>query len=100
MGKFLVFVIAILVAGCSPANLEEAKEKACARWAEVGYTCIGYEGYQWGGWYGGKYGGARVWHSLKRADNPTVIYTGCVQFWGNELHVYGPTAIDAIGTQK
>ena len=94
--KALILAAAVLLTGFGSANLEEAKAKACARWAEVGYQCVGYEGYTWGIWVGGKYGGARVWHTLKRVDNPSVIYTGFVQFWGDELHIYGPTAIDAI----
>lgn len=69
---------------------------ACARWKEIGYECVGYEGFLWGVWLGGPYGGARVWHTLKRKEAPTIIYTGYVQRWGSEYHIYGPTAVDAI----
>jgi len=96
MKKLILVSAVLLLSGCSSANLEEAKAKACARWKEVGYECVGYEGYNWGGWFGGQYGGARVWHTLKREGNPKVIYSGYVQFWGDELHIYGPKAIDAI----
>lgn len=96
MKSIIAIATTLALTGCGYANLDEAKDKACARWKEAGYECVGYEGYQWGSWYGGKYGGAKVWHSLKRPENPTVIYTGNVQFWGDELHLYGPTAIDAI----
>lgn len=95
--KFFIaaFALMLLLAG-SPANLEETKAAACDRWKEIGYTCVGYEGYQWGMWIGWSYGGALVWHTLKREEAPGVIYTGYVQRWGDEYHIYGPTAVDAI----
>ena len=83
----------------SYANIEETKENACQTWSKAGYTCIGYEGFQWGRWFGGKYGGAKVWHTLHRKENPTVIYTGFVQRWGEEYHLYGPKAVDAISNK-
>lgn len=93
---FVAVSIAFALAGCSSANLEETKLAACDRWAEVGYKCVGYEGWQVGPWVGGDYGGAKIWHTLKRDEAPGIIYTGYVQKWGKEFHVYGPTAIDAI----
>lgn len=88
-----------VLGGCSSANLEETKAAACDRWKTIGYTCVGYEGYQWGEWFGGSYGGAKVWHTLKRAEAPGIIYTGNVQRWGDEYHIYGPRAVDAIKGQ-
>jgi hypothetical protein len=84
----------------SSFNLSYVKEHAAARWREVGYEVIGYEGYQWGFWGPGGYGGAKVWYSLRRTkpDDRGVIYTGSLYRWGSELHVYGPRAIDAIST--
>lgn len=101
MKKLLIISVCAALAGCSSSNLEQAKQQACERWKQVGYQCVGYEGYEIGMWFGGQYGGAKVWHSLRREENPSVIYTGYVQFWGDELHIYGPKAIDAIsGARK
>jgi hypothetical protein len=98
MFKHVVIVLSLvtLLGGCSSANLTEVKSKACQRWSEVGYTCVGYEGYNYGFWLGGNYGGADVWYTLKRAEAPNTIYTGYIRMWGDELHTYGPTAVDAI----
>ena len=92
----IIAVAAVALTGCASANLKETKAAACDRWKEIGYKCQGYEGYQWGMWLGGSYGGARVWHTLKRDEAPGIIYTGSVQRWGDEYHIYGPTAVDAI----
>ena len=94
--KKAILLISIVMGGCSFANLEDTKAAACGRWEEIGYKCVGYEGYQWGFWLGGDYGGAFVWHSLKRDEAPGIIYTGSMQKWGNEYHVYGPRAVDAL----
>jgi hypothetical protein len=93
MNKIIVLV-ALMSAGCAPANLQEVKEKSCQAWERVGFECIGYEGYQWGMWFGGGNGGDKVWNTLKRAESPGIIYSGSVQKWGDELHVYGPIAIN------
>lgn len=97
---FFDFVLAIVIFLVIPTsnNLSDVKEVACSRFEEAGYKCVGYEGYQWG--FGvGSYGGARVWYSLKR-DNTNIMYVGYVQKWGDEYHIYGPTAVDAIKGQS
>ena len=80
---------------CSYENLDYVKEHGEDRWRELGYEPVAYEGYSWGlnPWFG--YGGARVWWNLKRDDNG-IMYTGYLVRWGDELHMYGPKAIDAI----
>ena len=97
----IISYVAILcgLVGCSSANLQEVKAAACDKWQSVGYECIGYEGFQWGFWGAFGYGGAHVWHALKREKAPGIIYSGSIQKWGDELHVYGPKAIDAIKGQ-
>jgi len=91
----LCAVMCLMFGGCSYSNLEEVKQNACGKWAEVGYECVGYEGYGIGlGFW--NYGGAQVWHTLKRKEAPGIIYTGHIIKWGDEYHVYGPEAVDAI----
>ena len=51
--KNIVMVFAIIMSGCSYANLDDVKSVVCERWRQVGYECIGYEGFQWGFWIGG-----------------------------------------------
>ncbi len=81
----------------SPANLDSVKANAAETWRQAGYEIIGYEGFQWGKWWGGTYGGAAVWHSLRRYPNDNgIIYSGFIKRWGDEYHIYGPHAIDAI----
>lgn len=91
----LVILVALALVGCA-SNVDYVKERGAARWREVGYEPIGYEGYQWGLWFGPGYGGASVWWSLRRVPDNGTIYTGYLRRWGDELHVYGPHAIDAI----
>ncbi len=83
---------------CSSGNLEYCKKNACEKWRSVGFECVGYEGYQWAFWgkFGSKYGGAIVWHTLKRIPDNGVIYGGFVQRWGDELHVYSLKPYDGF----
>lgn len=100
MKKSLLLIVALL-SGCSYANLDEMKAKACGKWESVGFQCVGYDGYQWGFTpFNTNYGGAKVWHYLKREDAPGVIYNGYVQKWGDEIHAYGPIAVDALRTPR
>jgi hypothetical protein len=68
--------------GCG-RNVEWVKARADARWKELGYTAIGYEGYLWSPFCGGD-----VWYLLKRDDTPGVIYTASLCRRWDELHVY------------
>ena len=94
MGKW--FLLAVLLVGCSSGNLEDVKRHAPDVWKQAGYRVVGYAGYQWGFWGFTSYGGAEVWHTLVRPENPHVIYSGFIQRWGSEYHIYGPGAVDAI----
>jgi hypothetical protein len=93
----LLIICVICISGCfSSSNLDYVKNNASTVWKSVGYEVIGYDGFQWGFWIPFTlYGGAKVWYSLKR-DNNGIIYNGYLQSWGNEIHVYGPKAVDAI----
>lgn len=94
-------MLALLLGGCSYANLDDMKAQACSKWASVGFQCVGYDGYQWGFTpFDSRYGGAKVWHYLKNKDTPGIIYSGYVQRWGDEVHVYGPIALNAIQTPR
>jgi len=93
MRKILILIPLALVA-CSPANVDYVKERADAKWAKQGYEVVDYEGYQWG--IGGfSYGGANVWYRLKKNPDNGRTYSGHLQRWGDELHVYGPDVNDA-----
>jgi len=91
-----VLLSACLLTGCSSSNLDYVKENAEKTWSQVNYNIVGYEGYQWGKWGFRGYGGARVWYRLEQIPDNGITYTGYLQQWGDEIHIYGPTAIDAI----
>lgn len=88
--KYLTIFIGLFLAGCSSGNLEYVKEKAEHKWEKQGYKVLDYEGYEWGFWGLNNYGGAKVWYRLRRLDNLCLSYSGYLQRWGDELHVYGP----------
>jgi hypothetical protein len=96
MRRYLVLLLCICFVGCSSANLDFVKEHGEEKWKSIGWTPVGYEGFEWGmlGVFG--YGGAKVWWVLKQTPDNGITYSGYLQRWGNELHVYGPRAIDAI----
>ncbi len=90
---------AVGLTGCSSSNVDELKTVAPDVWAKQGFETVAYEGYKFGP--GGipplsEYGGAKVWNRLKKVPDNGVTYSGSIQKWGNEYHVYGPEAIDAF----
>ena len=91
--SFGIFLFWCGIIGTS-ANLAETKANACATFNAVGYECVGYEGYQWGTWVGGSYGGAKVWYTLRVKDVPSTLFTGFVQRWGDEYHVYSVSPVN------
>jgi hypothetical protein len=86
----------LFLVGCSSGNLDYVKDKAPEKWKTQGFEVVDYEGYQWGTGGINSYGGAKVWHRLKKIPDNGITYSGYIQRWGDELHVYGPDAIDAI----
>ena len=92
-------VLGQIYIGPNSNNLEDVKNNAKTTWNSIGFEIVGYEGYQWGFGYG-DYGGANVWYNLSKIPDNGITYTGYLVKWGNEYHVYGPTAIDAIRPQK
>jgi len=98
MLKRLVLVLMLFVlSGCGYGNLDYVKEHATEKWKKQGFEVVDYEGYQWGNVIPfTTYGGANVWYRLKKTPNNGVTYSGCLQRWGDEIHVYNLKAIDAI----
>ena len=95
--KLITALLSIcLLSGCSSSNLDHVKESAEETWKQVGYNIVGYEGFQWGFWGFRGYGGAKVWYRLEQIPDNGITYTGYLQQWGDEIHIYGPFAIDAI----
>lgn len=86
--------------GCS-ANKEYLMQSAEAKWKKQGFEIVDYEGFHYGsfGYPFFPYGGAVVYYKLKKIPDNGITYSGGMQRWGfNEIHVYGPSAIDAIKT--
>ncbi len=93
----LVIVVSLFFSGCFyPANLDYVKDRAEQRWKEMGFEIVGYDGFQWGFVPWPSYGGAKIWHVLKRIPDNGITYGGYLQRWGGEIHMYKIRAIDAI----
>lgn len=94
--KRFILIICLALSSCGYANLDEVKRISPAVWEKQGFEAINYEGFQWGFWAGGSYGGAHVWYRLKKIPDNGITYSGFIQIWGGEPQIYGPIAIDAI----
>jgi hypothetical protein len=94
--KSAIVALALLTAACSPMNKDEVQKAAPAKWKAQGFEVVDYEGFEWGFWGPFGYGGARVWHRLRKSPDNGITYSGYIQKWGDEYHVYGPIAQDAI----
>lgn len=92
---FTAICLAFFLSSCGYGNLDYVKDRAEDRWNSQGFGVVGYDGYQWGFWVG-SYGGAAVWYRLKKTTDNGIIYSGALERWGDEIHVYNVEAIDAI----
>lgn len=96
MIKLMIFWISLCIIllsrACSPANVDYVKAHAEAKWNDLDYEVVAYEGYNFCQIAWGDYGGACVWYAVRRDG---IMYTGYLKRWGDELHVHGPTAVNA-----
>jgi hypothetical protein len=92
----LAGLLTLTLGGCGAGNLDDVKVHAEETFESVGFKVVGYEGYQWGFWGFNNYGGAKVWYRLDKIPWNGITYSGYIQKWGDEYHVYGPIATDAI----
>lgn len=72
-------------------NVDDCKEAADRTWAASGYEITGYERYLWSPINGGD-----VWYLVQPKDRNGITYHGYLAKWGNEFHIYGLTALDAL----
>lgn len=75
-------------------NVETVKSSHREVWEAAGYEVQGYEGYQWGPIHGGG-----VWYIVTRKGRPEITYHGYLAKWGDEIHIYGLSAIDALSAR-
>lgn len=93
----VLFVIILVFMTTGSFNREFVAEHAEAEWVAQGFEVVAYEGYQWGtGFRYTRYGGGKVWYRLKKIPDNGITYSGYIQRWGDELHVYGPNATEAL----
>jgi hypothetical protein len=89
----LVFVFLPLKLVCTADNASYVKERGPEVWRSVGFEPVGYEGYTFGLGVG-EYGGAKVWWTLKKVPDNGLTYSGYLQRWGSEIHVYNQKPIE------
>jgi hypothetical protein len=94
--RIFVLMLAALITACSSGNLDYVKERANKRFKDYGFDVVAYDGYKWGFWGFNSYGGADVWYRIKNIPDNGITYTAYLNRWGDEIHIYGPFAIDAI----
>jgi hypothetical protein len=92
----ILVLLTLLCVSCGPFNVDYVKPRACAKWEAQGFECVDYEGWSTSGPGFGRYGGGQVWHRLRKIPDNGITYSGSIVRWGDELHVYGPKAADAI----
>jgi hypothetical protein len=99
IGIILTVIIIIPLTGnslCSSRHLDSLKKEAPYVWREQGFEVVAYEGYRREPLFFNNYGGASVWHRLRKIPDNGITYSGCIGMWGTEIHVYGPYAVEAI----
>jgi len=80
------------VHGCT-RNVDWVKERADSTATVNGFEIVGYEGYIWDIFYGG-----RVWYLLKRVPDVGIVYHAgfCRRPSTDEIHIVRLKAVDAI----
>ena len=86
----IVVLFLIGIGGCkvSSRNLAETKLNAPQFLAAQGFTVVGYQGYEYG-----LFSGGRAWYTMSKNN---ITYQAMVMNWYGELHLYYLKAIDAI----
>lgn len=72
-------------------NVETTKSNCAGTWKQAGYEIVGYEGYHWSPLAGGS-----VWHLVRKEKDNGIVYSGYIEKWGSEYHIYHLRAVDAI----
>lgn len=92
-----LLLLGLTLVSCHSGNKEWTLERACSKWQAQGFECVDYEGWDFGfGVPFTSYGGANIWHRLKKVPDNGITYSGYMRRWGEEIHVYGPKAVEAI----
>lgn len=97
--KHFTLLLLLLITSCS-GNIDYVKDRSVEKWRKQGFEVIDYEGYKFGLYGFGPYGGADVWYRLKKIPDNGLTYSGYIKRWGNELHVYGPKSVEGITPNK
>ena len=93
--KTVMIVMLLILSSCS-RNVEYVKSKAAETWKQAGYEIVGYEGYSiWSPIAGGE-----VWYTVKSPHTPGILYSGYLERWFDEIHVYGPRVINKFGIEE
>lgn len=89
---FAVCSSALLGSGCA-RNVDYVKERSAQTAQASGWEIIGYEGYQWCPFYGGK-----VWYLMRRSSEDVIIYNAafCKRPGTEEIHIANLNAVNAI----
>jgi hypothetical protein len=97
--KFTTLIAALAIAtlaGCSAHQVPDIKQHANEMFEKAGFKVVGYEGFQYGSILSPGFGG-RVWYILERNK---VTYEAYIAKWGDEYHIYGLQAKDAIAPNQ
>lgn len=92
---FIIATSCLILSSCGSGNIDYVKTKAGVKWNSVGFNTIGYEGFQWS--FGiNSYGRGTAWYTLNKVPDNGITYTGALERWGDEIHIYNIRAVDAI----
>ncbi|KKM00704.1 hypothetical protein LCGC14_1801710 [marine sediment metagenome] len=93
---FCLFYIGQCSFGAFGTDIKRIRMEASPVWESQGFKVLAYEGWNYDltPWPG--YGGAHVWFRLQKIPDNGITYSGSLVEWGDEIHVYGPRAHDAI----
>lgn len=93
-------VLGLAVIICGPywvfgdRNVADLNAHAPAYLQSLGFEPIGREGFTYGLF---SQPGGCVWYTMRRVEQPTTIYSGCVSKWHNGTYeLWGPKAINAV----
>lgn len=101
MKRILLLIFVLFIVGCGYGNVDDVKNNAEKTFKRFGFEIVGYSGYEIGLEIPfTRYGGAHVWYRIKNIPDNGIIYGCAIQRWGDEYHLYGLKAIDAIKPSK
>ena len=84
IAALIVVIVSFNVIVGRGVNASYIKDAAPKFLSDNGLKIVVYEGYQFSPYFGGYYGGGKVWYQVVRENDPSIVYNLFLGVWGKD----------------